>query len=253
MQFIENDYFSAMEKRLAEEFRKRYKKDCLVATSPGRVNLIGEHTEYNMGFVLPGAIDKKMIVAIAENDSRELRVFANQFGRVMKCSMDALEPVKGWFTYLAGMAFLLQQKGYALTGLDVIVDGDIPVGAGMSSSAALCSAFGFALSELLGLEIPRMELALTGQITEHEFAGVQCGIMDQFASLFGKKEHLIQLDCRSMEYEYIPFNFPDHAIVLVNTMVSHSLAGSEYNDRRSQCEAGVAILRQYYPSGYITA
>jgi galactokinase len=129
----------------------------------------------------------------------------------------------------------------------VVIDGDIPVGAGMSSSAALCSGYGFGLNELFQLGLSRMELAFIGQKTEHTFVGVKCGIMDQFASLHGKKGHVMKLDCRSLEYEYIPFDFPDYRIVLVNSMVSHSLAGSEYNVRRQQCEEGVAILQKHYP------
>ena len=132
--------------------------------------------------------------------------------------------------------------------MDILIDGDVPVGAGMSSSAALCSAFGFAVNELFGLGLTRMELALTGQKTEQHFAGVKCGIMDQFASLHGKAGHLMKLDCRSLEYEYLPFDFPDYKIVLVNTMVSHSLAGTEYNIRRQQCEEGVSILQKHFPS-----
>jgi len=128
-----------------------------------------------------------------------------------------------------------------------VIDGDVPLGAGMSSSAAVCSAFGFALNEIFELGLSRMELALLGQKTEHNFAGLQCGIMDQFASLHGKAGYVMKLDCRSLEYEYIPFNFPDYKIVLVNTMVTHSLASSEYNVRRKQCEEGVTILKRYFP------
>ncbi len=132
--------------------------------------------------------------------------------------------------------------------MDVIIDGDVPVGAGMSSSAALTSAYGFALNEIFDLGFSRMDLAFIGQKTEHTFVGVMCGIMDQFASLHGKKGHVMKLDCRSLEYEYIPFDFTDYNIVLVNSMVSHSLAGSEYNVRRQQCEEGVAILKKHYPA-----
>ena len=135
-----------------------------------------------------------------------------------------------------------------MQGVDVWIDGNIPVGGGMSSSAALCSGYGFALNVLFGLGFTRLELAYIGQETEHSFAGVKVGIMDQFASLHGKKGHVIKLDCRSMDFEYIPFNFPGYKIVMVNSMVSHSLASSEYNLRRQQCEEGVAILKKSYPS-----
>jgi galactokinase len=214
-------------------------------SSPGRVNLIGEHTDYNEGFVLPGAIDKSIYVAIAKNEERKLRVFANQFNQRNEVDLDALKPVQGWFTYLAGMMFHFLEDGLPVGGVDLIIDGDVPVGAGMSSSAAICSAFGFAINELYCLGLNRMQIALTGQKTEHNFAGVKCGIMDQFASLHGKAGFVMKLDCRSLEYEYIPFNFPDYKIVLVNSMVSHSLASSEYNVRRQQCEEGLNIMKQF--------
>src|SRR5690349_8829984 len=208
---------------LNQQFNELYGKQPLFFASPGRVNLIGEHTDYNEGFVLPGATDKSIYVAIAKNDRNTLRVFANQFNEEREVALDALQPEKGWFTYPAGVAYHLLHSGHVIGGVDVILDGDVPVGAGMSSSAAICSAFGFALNELFCLGLDRMQLALLGQKTEHTFAGVKCGIMDQFASLHGKEGYLMKLDCRSLQYEYIPFHFREYRIVLVNTMVSHSL------------------------------
>ncbi len=234
--------------RLNQQFIDQYRKQPMFYTAPGRVNLIGEHTDYNEGFVLPAAIDKKIFIAIAKNEDRRLRVFANQFNEKKEVALDSLEPVGGWFTYLAGMMFHLQQTGKSIGGVDVMVDGDVPVGAGMSSSAAICSAFGFALNELYCLGLDRMQLALIGQKTEHTFAGVKCGIMDQFASLHGKAGYVMRLDCRSLDYEYIPFDFPDYKIVLVNSMVKHALASSEYNVRRQQCEEGVRIMKQSFPA-----
>ena len=236
-----------MEKEIRQLFYRLFDKEPLLASSPGRVNLIGEHTDYNEGFVLPGAVDKKIYVAIAKNGSHQLNVFASQFQEQLSFDISSLEPVKGWATYLLGMIFHFRKEGFEIGGLDVVVDGDVPLGAGMSSSAALCSAFGFALNEMYGMGKTRMEIALIGQKTEHVFAGVKCGIMDQFASLHGKKGHVMKLDCRSLEFEYIPFDFPDYKMVLVNTMVSHSLAASEYNVRRQQCEEGIGILQKYFP------
>ena len=233
--------------QLNQQFIERYRKQPMFYSAPGRVNLIGEHTDYNEGFVLPGAVDKNIYIAIAKNNDRKLNVFANQFNEQKEVSLDALKPVEGWFTYLAGMMFHLQESGKSIGGVDVIIDGDVPVGAGMSSSAAICSVFGFALNELYCLELDRMQLALIGQKTEHTFAGVKCGIMDQFASLHGKAGYVMKLDCRSLDYEYIPFHFPGYKIVLANTMVSHALASSEYNVRRQQCEEGVRILKQSLP------
>ncbi|THU41594.1 galactokinase [Niastella caeni] len=237
-----------MIKKLQKAFSERFNKEPMIIGAPGRVNLIGEHTDYNNGFVLPGAVDKRIYVAIAPNNTDKVNVFANQFNESYSFSINVSEPHQGWMNYLLGVSYHIQQKGKKIGGVDVIIDGDIPVGAGMSSSAALCSGFGFALNELFQLGLSRMELALIGQKTEHTFVGLKCGIMDQFASLHGKAGHVMKLDCRSLEYEYIPFNFPGHKIVLVNSMVSHSLASSEYNVRRQQCEEGIAILQKHYPN-----
>jgi galactokinase len=236
-----------MEKGIREQFKQQFGKEPLLVAAPGRVNLIGEHTDYNNGFVLPGAVDKKIYAAIAKNGTNFLNLYANQYKQPLSFSLDSIQPVQGWATYILGMVFYLQEKGTVIGGLDILIEGDVPIGAGMSSSAALCSAFGFAVNELFQLGLTRMQLALTGQKTEHQFAGLQCGIMDQFASLHGKAGHLMKLDCRSLEFEYIPFDFPDYKLVLVNSMVSHALAGTEYNIRRLQCEEGVAILQKHFP------
>lgn len=237
-----------MIEQLQQEFIRRFGREPLIVAAPGRINLIGEHTDYNKGFVLPAAIDKRIYAAIAKNGTGTVNVFARQLNEHASFSTREHQKREGWINYLIGVTYFLQQTGNPIEGIDVLIDGDVPVGAGMSSSAALCSAYGFALNEMFGLDFTRMELALVGQRTEHEFAGVKCGIMDQFASLHGKKGFAIKLDCRSMDYEYVPFDFPDYRIVLVNTMVSHSLAGTEYNLRRQQCEEGVALLRKYDPA-----
>lgn len=238
----------AIVERLRKKFRELYGQEPIVVAAPGRVNLIGEHTDYNEGFVLPGAVDKRMYVAIAAVSEPAITIYANQFRESFTFNPEEnLQPVSGWMNYLLGVTHHIKAAGKTVGGAQVLIDGDIPVGAGMSSSAALCSAYGFALNELFNLGLSRMELAFIGQKTEHTFVGVKCGIMDQFASLHGKKGHVMKLDCRSLEYEYIPFDFPDHKIVLVNSMVTHSLAGSEYNIRRQQCEEGVSIIRKSYP------
>jgi len=237
-----------MEDKLIHQFQQQYNNKPLVVAAPGRVNLIGEHTDYNSGFVLPGAVDKRIYIAIGKNYEGVLNVWANQYDQQFSFNLEEIHPVDGWPTYLLGMMYHFRKDGHLLSGVDVVIDGNVPLGAGMSSSAAVCSAFGFALNELFGLGLSRMAIALTGQKTEHLFAGVKCGIMDQFASLHGKKGHLMKLDCRSLQYEYIPFDFPDYKIVLVNTMVSHSLASSEYNVRRQQCEEGVSVIQKYFPS-----
>ena len=237
-----------IKEHIKKQFGQRFNKEPLIVSAPGRVNLIGEHTDYNDGFVLPGAIDKRINVAVAQNNTDTVNVFAQDFEESFSFSLNDIKASKGWTTYILGVTHHILQKGKKLQGVDVWIDGNIPVGGGMSSSAALCSGYGFALNELFGLGLTRLDLAYIGQATEHTFAGVKVGIMDQFASLHGKKEHVIKLDCRSMEYEYIPFHFPAFRIVMVNSMVSHSLASSEYNVRRQQCEEGVAILKRTYPS-----
>lgn len=234
---------------IRKKFDEIYHQQPLIVASPGRVNLIGEHTDYNEGFVMPGAIDKRMYVAVAANGTNTITLYANEYSQYYSFSIHGIQPniEWEWHGYLSGVVYFLQQKGCHVKGIDVLIDGDIPVGAGMSSSAALCSAFGFALNELFGFGLSRMDLAYIGQKTEHAFAGARVGIMDQFASLHGKAGHVIKLDCRSMEYEYIPFHFPDHKIVMVNSMVKHSLGDTEYNVRRQQCEEGVSIMKQFLP------
>ncbi len=238
-----------MVEKIREQFRERFRKEPLIIAAPGRVNLLGEHTDYNQGFVLPGAIDKRIYLAIARNDSRTVNAWSNEFDESFSFPIDTAQPDKGWKNYLIGVTYYVQQRTAPFaSGVDLIIDGDIPVGGGMSSSAALCSGYGFALNELFSAGLTRLELAQIGQLTEHHFVGARVGIMDQFASLYGKAGCLIRLDCRSMDHEYIPFDFPDHRIILVNTMVKHELSGSEYNVRRQQCEAGVGKLQEYYPS-----
>ncbi|MEO6000998.1 MAG: galactokinase [Chitinophagaceae bacterium] len=229
-----------------KRFEEIYNKTPLLVSSPARVNLIGEHTDYNEGYVLPAAVDKKMFVAIAPNETNSVNAYANEYDKFFSFSLSDIKAQKteGWTSYLLGVVYFLQQSGCVVKGVDVLIDGNVPVGAGMSSSAALCCAFGFSLNELFGFRLSRMQLAYIGQKTEHVFTGVNVGIMDQFASLYGKAGHVMKLDCRSMEFEYIPFNFPDHKIVMVNSMVKHSLADSEYNVRRQQCEEGVRIIKQ---------
>jgi galactokinase len=237
-----------MEMNIRQQFQQYLGEDSRIAAAPGRVNLIGEHTDYNQGFVLPGAIDKNIYVACSPNGGHLLNMRALEYGEHYSFSLGEMNPVKGWPTYLLGMIYMMMPDKRLPYGMDLVISGEVPVGAGMSSSAALCSAFGLALNEIFQLGLSRMGIALAAQQTEHRFANLQCGIMDPFASLHGKEGHLMKLDCRSLEYEYIPFDFPGQLIILVNSMVSHSLASSEYNLRRQQCEAGVQLLQQYDPS-----
>lgn len=242
------------ERKVHTQHKEIYGNYPMIIAAPGRVNLIGEHTDYNEGFVLPGAIDKRIYIGItpkADPGSDTITIRASQFNESIEFNVhDDLRPGKGWANFVLGVTHHIKETitdRSKLKGADILLDGDIPVGFGLSSSAALCSGYGFALNELFELGLSRKDLALIGQKTEHTFVGAKVGIMDQFASLHGKKGNLIKLDCRSLEYEYVPFNFPDYRIVLVNSMVSHSLASSEYNVRRQQCEEGVSILKKHYP------
>jgi galactokinase len=230
---------------IPRQFQQYFGNPGLQTAAPGRVNLIGEHTDYNQGFVLPGAIDRNIYVDLSPAPDPFLHLRAFEYREQFSFSLEDMRPVKGWPTYLMGMVYLVMPEKRLPHGLKVAVAGDVPVGAGMSSSAAICSAFGLALNAFFHLGLSRMEIALAAQKTEQQFAGLQCGIMDPFASLHGREGQLMKLDCRSLEYEYIPFDFPDLRIILVNSMVSHSLASSEYNLRRQQCEAGVHLLHKY--------
>lgn len=232
---------------LKEKFGELYGEGGVVYTSPGRINLIGEHTDYNGGFVLPGAIDKAMYCVIKPNGTdNQVRAYAMDLSESEEFNFDQL-PQKSWAKYIFGVCKEMIKRGAAPKGFDCVFAGDVPLGAGMSSSAALESCFGFALNDIYNLGFDLFELAKIGQATEHNYVGVKCGIMDQFASCFGKEGSLIRLDCRSLEYEYVPFNPKGYRLVLINTCVAHELASSAYNKRRESCENVVATIKQYHP------
>ncbi|HUB62168.1 MAG TPA: galactokinase [Puia sp.] len=220
----------------------------LVVRSPGRVNLIGEHTDYNQGFVLPAAIDKAIYLAIGPRKDREIHLFSIDLAREFTCTLDLPEPVtEHWPNYLLGVVQQLQQAGRSPGGFNCVFAGDIPLGSGMSSSAALECATAFALNELFNLGLDKLTMVRLSQRAENVFVGVQCGIMDQFASMFGRRDQVIRLDCQSLEYAYFPFNLEGIRIVLLDTNVKHSLASTEYNTRRRQCETGVRLIRAHHP------
>lgn len=220
----------------------------LMAKSPGRINLIGEHTDYNEGFVLPTAIDKAIYVAVAARDDDKIVLYAEDFSEYYESTVDTVSPSeKGWPNYILGVVDQVRKLNLTVKGFNLYVDGDVPLGAGLSSSAAVECATGFALNELFHLGLSRQEIAKIGQMAEHTFAGVKCGIMDQFASVLSKEDYVIKLDCRSLEYEHVPLLLGDYELVLLNTNVKHSLASSAYNDRRNSCEQGVAWLQEEYP------
>ncbi|MDR0757532.1 MAG: galactokinase [Tannerella sp.] len=208
-----------------------------IYTSPGRINLIGEHTDYNGGFVFPGAIDKGIVAEIKLNETQKVRAYSIDMKDYVEFGFNEEDaPRTSWARYIFGVCREIIKRGGELKGFNTAFAGDVPLGAGMSSSAALESTYAFALNDIFQLGIDRFELAKIGQATEHNYCGVKCGIMDQFASLFGKKGNLIRLDCRSLEYEYFPFDPQGYKLVLLDTAVKHELASSAYNARRESCE-----------------
>ncbi len=233
---------------IREKFKSLYGTEGDLYSSPGRINLIGEHTDYNAGFVLPGAIDKAMYCEIKPNGTDKVRAFALDLEESAEFGLGENDlPAKSWAKYIYGVCREMILRGAEVKGFDTVFAGDVPLGAGMSSSAALESCFGFAINDIYGLGFDRFELAKIGQATEHNYVGVKCGIMDQFASCFGKEGSLIRLDCRSLEYEYVPFNPEGYRLVLINTCVAHELASSAYNKRRESCETVAAAIRKNHP------
>ncbi|HBG42082.1 MAG TPA: galactokinase [Porphyromonadaceae bacterium] len=219
-----------------------------VYTSPGRVNLIGEHTDYNGSFVFPGAIDKGMIAAIRLNGTDKVNAFAIDLNESAEFGLNEQDlPAQGWAKYIFGVCREIIKRGGKVKGFDTVFSGDVPLGAGMSSSAALESTYAYALNDMLRLGIDKFELAKIGQATEHNYVGVKCGIMDQFASIFGKKGHLIRLDCKTLDYEYFPFDPKGYRLVLLDTVVKHELASSAYNKRRESCERAAEAIRKNHP------
>lgn len=235
-------------KTIQDKFKSLYGVEGVVYTSPGRVNLIGEHTDYNGGFVLPGAIDKAMYCEIKPNGTDKIRAYALDLEESAEFGLGENDlPSKSWAKYIYGVCREMIKRGAKVEGFDTVFAGDVPLGAGMSSSAALESCFGFAINDTYNLGFDLFELALIGQATEHNYVGVMCGIMDQFASCFGKEGSLIRLDCRSLEYQYVPFNPEGYRLVLINTCVAHELASSAYNKRRLSCEAVAAAIKKHHP------
>jgi galactokinase len=216
-------------------------------SAPGRINIIGEHTDYNNGYVLPAAINRHMNLAIRKNNCNSLRAYSQEFPGmyIHNYPLKKISPKDGWVKYLKAVLFTLQ-KGINFTdfsGLDVYVTGDIPVGAGLSSSAALEVVFLFALNQLFNLQLEPTKMAFLAQEAENDFVGVKCGIMDQFISIMSKENHALFLDIQTMDYQYIPLSLNEYIFVLIDTSVSHSLANSEYNIRRQECEKGLKILQ----------
>jgi galactokinase len=219
-----------------------------VIASPGRINLIGEHVDYNSGFVLPAAIDKYIYVAVSQRNDSQIALHATDLNQNFQTNLDAALQRSNldWPNYVLGVIDELRKDGHVISGFNMLITGNIPIGAGVSSSAALECATVFACKHLFDLDISKQVMVKTAQRAENNFVGVNCGVMDQFASMFGKADHVIKLDCADLSYTYFPFKLEGISIVLFDTFVKHSLASSEYNTRRQECETGLAVLRQQF-------
>ena len=240
---------------LKRDFQELYGEEARIWSAPGRVNLIGEHTDYNDGFVLPMAINRRTFVAAAArraDDDRRVRVRSLNLEETAEFNLDQTGVAQhgSWINYVEGVARTLEARGVHLKGADLAIGSNVPIGGGLSSSAALEVAVGLALTEIAGVEIDKLQLALAGQQAEHLYVGINSGIMDQFVAALGRRGHALLIDCRALEAALIPLNIPGVAIVVCDTNVKHALASSEYNVRRAECERGVEILRQALPDIY---
>jgi galactokinase len=225
-------------------FKEKFEEDPYIYYSPGRINLIGEHVDYNDGFVMPGAIDKGIFFAIALNNSEKINCYSVDFDESISVPLSEVKKMDGWKNYVLGVVNEFQKLNLPLGGFNCAFGGNIPIGGGMSSSAALEGGISYSLNELCDFKMSRKELALLGQRAEHNFPRVMCGIMDQYANMMGKDNSVLLLDCRNVTHEDIPLHIEGYEIILVNTKVHHSLAGSEYNQRRKECEKGMYILQR---------
>jgi len=232
---------------LVNSFRDAFEREPRLFRAPGRVNLIGEHTDYNEGFVLPAAIELSTYVAIAPRDDLRLRASSRRFDQALDCHLhDLPERVGDWRDYPVGVARALLDAGHALRGADMLIDSDLPMGAGLSASAALEVVVGLALSAVAGVVLDRTKLALLCQRAENEFVGAQCGVMDQFISCRGIEGAALLLDCRSLEAKAVAIG-PAARLVVCDTMVRHRIVGGEYNSRRRECERAVELLKVAFP------
>ncbi len=240
-----------MNKQSAEQikaaFTQRFSTEPYLYFSPGRINIIGEHIDYNDGFVMPAAIDKGVYYAVAPNNSNTLNFFSVDFNESLSIDIADIKTRTNWENYVLSVVNQFIKAGKTIGGFDCVLGGDIPRGSGMSSSAAVEGGMAFALNEIFECGFNRKELALLNQRAEHDYPNVKCGIMDQFANMNGKKDSVILLDCRSIDHQYFPLILDGYSLVLINTKVHHSLASSAYNKRRSQCEEGLMLMRADSP------
>ncbi len=236
---------TALIKKIKTSFKERFKTEPLMIFSPGRINIIGEHTDYNDGFVFPAAVDKGIVAAIGKSDSQDSSCYAVDKGEIVKIYLNDLKPSAegSWENYVFGVLAELQNRSKTIGDFNIAFGGDIPGGAGMSSSAALENSVVFGLNELFDLGLSKEDMILISQKAEHNYVGVKCGIMDQYASMFGIENHALLLDCRTVKSKPFEIDFQDYELMLINTNVKHSLSDSAYNDRRSVCESIASMLK----------
>lgn len=225
-------------------FKDKFSSQPNVYYSPGRINLIGEHIDYNDGYVMPAAIDKGVYYAVAANGTSTINFFAADFNESLSIAIDEIKKMDGWKNYVLSVVNEFVLLGKTIGGFDCVFGGDIPRGSGMSSSAAVEGGLAYALNDIFNFGMNRVELALLCQRAEHNFPGVNCGIMDMYASINGKKDHVILLDCKNITHKYFPLQLNGYKIVLLNTKVHHTLASGEYNVRRKRCEEGMIVLKK---------
>jgi galactokinase len=238
---------SSTSDKVLQKFSEKFKTTPRLFFSPGRINLIGEHVDYNDGFVMPAAIDKGIWFAVAPNNTDTANFYTVDLDEELSIKIADVHPIEGWKIYVLGILDQLRQRGLAVGGFDCAYGGNLPVGAGMSSSAAVEGGLLFALNEFFQFNLQRTTMATIAQKAEHTYPGVKVGIMDMFASLMGKMNHVILLNCMTLDYKYLPLNLTDYSIILINSKVHHSLAGSEYNTRRQECAEGFKILQSTLP------
>jgi len=237
-----------MKEKIQEKFKTLFGEEGEMFASAGRINLIGEHTDYNGGYVFPGAIDKGIMAEIKPNGTDKVHAFSLDYDEYCEFGLNEEDkPVQAWADYIFGVCRETIKRGGKVSGFNTVFAGDVPLGAGLSSSAALESTFAYAINYLFDNKIDKFELAKIGQATEHNYCGVNCGIMDQFASIFGKKGSLMLLNCKTLEHKYYPFDPEGYKVVLIDSCVKHSLASSAYNKRRESCENACAAIRKNHP------
>lgn len=231
--------------KIKKSFQETFKEDPILIFSPGRINIIGEHTDYNDGFVFPAAVNKGIVAAIQKSDSEHSTAYAVDKNQKIEFSLDKMKPSPegSWANYILGVVAEIQNRSKIIGNFNIAFGGDIPGGAGMSSSAALENSVVFGLNEVFHLELSKEDMILISQKAEHNYVGVKCGIMDQYASMFGLENHALLLDCRTVTSKPYKIDFKDYELILINTNVKHSLSDSAYNDRRSVCESIADMLK----------